>query len=469
MTKTCRMIQVAVLLVMGGMPFRADAASCPKCGREYGAVDPRDEARFAAIRAAHEASCSGSSSMSSGQAGGGSFVPSGPSPAEIERQRRSQAASSLNLEGLKYWNQYDWARAAECFRKALEMDPNRPVIRSNLRRAEELLAEQKKQQEETRLMDEANRKVNRMLRDISVSLDNPKGKDASSLTPGSPPAVPPAGGALDFMESREPLYSKGSPTSAPVNLRRADQHDLPIVDPRVVKGQMTPEEARTARERDAKVQAAKESASAAAAKHDYQGAISQLKAALQLRPDDRDIQMALGAVLHAKDMQEGKTVKNPKVDAILDAFEFGRGDWGKSISYLQGACRANPNHLGYRDAFAFVQGMSGFFLEPSVGGNAANTDTPLPPQTKELLAKAAVSAATGDYYTAITCYQQAHQLAPANLTIRDLLHFTEGRSARQTTSNLEKGGKRPGPFDPSPEDSKGLLPAVAGQESGKSK
>lgn len=56
MTKTRRTIQVAVLFVMGGMPFRADAASCPKCGREYGAVDRRDEARFAAIRAAHEAS-----------------------------------------------------------------------------------------------------------------------------------------------------------------------------------------------------------------------------------------------------------------------------------------------------------------------------------------------------------------------------------------------------------------------------
>ena len=469
MTKTRRIIQVVVFLVMGGMPFRADAASCPKCGREYGAVDRRDESSFAAIRAAHEASCSGGSSTSSGRVGGGLAVPYSPSLAELERQRRSQAASSLNLEGIKYWNQQDWARAVECYRKALEMDPNRPVIRSNLRRAEELLAEQRKQQEETRLMDEANRKVNRMLRDISAGLNNPKGQDASSLTLGSPPAVPPAGGALDFMESREPLYSKGSQTSAPVDFRRADQHDLPIVDPRVVKGQMTPEEARAAREREAKIQTAKESAGAAAAKHDYQGAINQLKAALQLQPDDRDIQMALGAVLHARDLQEGKTVKNPKVDAILDAFEVGRGDWGKSLSFLQGACRANPDHPGYRDAFAFVQGMSGFFLEPSVGGNATKTGTAPPPQTKELLAKAAASAATGDYETAITCYQQARQLAPEDLTIRDLLHFTEGRSARQTTSNLAKGGKQPGPFDPSPEDSKGLLPAVAGQESGKSK
>jgi tetratricopeptide (TPR) repeat protein len=368
------------------------------------------------------------------------------------------------VEGIKYWNQQDWAQAAECFQKALEMDPNRPVIRDNLRRAKELLAEQKRQQEETRLMDEANRKVNRMLRDVGTALDGSKDGGAAPLPTGSARTVPPANNSLDFMESREPLYSKGSQTSAPVNFQRADPGDLPVVEPRVVKGQMTPEEARAAREREAQIQVAKESANAAVAKRDFPSAINHLKAALQLRPDDRNIQMALGAVLHAKDMQEGRRVTNPKVEAILDAFEFGRGDWVKSLGYLQETCRANPNQLGCRAAFAFVQGMSGYFPEPSIGNNTATTDNPLDAEMKALLAKAAANAASGNYEVAVACYEQAVHRDPNNLAIRDLLHFTEGRSARQAT-----GGKRSGPFDPTPEDSKGLLPAVSGQAGGKSK
>ena len=143
-----------------------------------------------------------------------------------------------------------------------------------------------------------------------------------------------------------------------------DEPDSRVVDPRVVKGRMTPEEARKEREKDAKVQAMLDSAVADVRRKDYDQAIRRFEEALKLKPEDKDIRMDLCALLHARDRAQGKSVSNPKVEAILDAFEYGRGDWGKSLGFLQGACKANPSHLGFRDALAFVQGMSGYFREP---------------------------------------------------------------------------------------------------------
>ena len=52
-----RVILVALLFAAVWAPGTAYAASCPYCGRTYGAAMPGDEARVNALRASHEASC----------------------------------------------------------------------------------------------------------------------------------------------------------------------------------------------------------------------------------------------------------------------------------------------------------------------------------------------------------------------------------------------------------------------------
>jgi tetratricopeptide (TPR) repeat protein len=195
---------------------------------------------------------------------------------------------------------------------------------------------------------------------------------------------------------------------------------------------------------------------------DYNQAIRKFEEALKLKPEDKDIRMDLATLLHARDREQGKGVSNPKVEAILDAFEYGRGDWGKSLSYLQGACKANPSHLGFRDALAFVQGMSGYFREPDPTGVPSGLNPQPDPQTKDLLAKAEERANKRDYDGAIRYYRQAHEQNPSDLNLRDMLHFNEGRFAAQKTPVAAKKGKQS--FDPSPDDSKALLPAVSGKE-----
>lgn len=396
---------------------------------------------------------------SSGGGGGGTggslrTIPSGPTAEEIERQKRWQQSYDLNEEGNSYFEAGNCEKAAEYYRKALEIDPNRPVIRENLRKAEECLAEQRQLREQTRQMDEAKVKVDSMLDELSADFGDSSGRYAPESMPGSAVASLRTEGSLEFMGEKEPLFSKGSQTSAPVDLRFMEETGSQVVDPRVVKGQMTPEEARKEREKDAKVQAMLDSAVAAVSKKDYDKAISQFEEALKLKPEDKDIRMDLAALLQARDEEQGKSIINPKVEAILDAFEYGRGDWGKSLSYLQGACKANPSHLGYRDAFAFVQGMSGYFQEPDTSVMPASLNPQQDSQTRDLVAKAQDSSRKMDYESAARYYQQAHDRNPDDLNIRDMLHFTEGRSAAQQTD----------PFDPSPEDSKALLPAISGKE-----
>jgi tetratricopeptide (TPR) repeat protein len=463
MTALSRVLLVSLLLSVCWLPIPAHGASCPYCGQTYGAARPGDEARVNALRASHEASCPSRPRSSSG-GGSGSYtpsIPSGPSPAEFERQRKAREATLLNEEGLRQWNQQDFAKAAECFRSALGLDPNRPVIRENLRKAEEILAEQMQQREQARLMDDAKPKVDRMLDELSKEFGGSREAAAPGSIPGAA-AVSQPGGGLEFMGEKEPLFSKGNQTSAPVDSRFMEGADSQVGDPSVVKGRMTPKDPGKEREKEAKVQAMLDSAVADVSRKDYNQAIRKFEEALRLKPHDKDIRMDLAALVQTRDKEQGKRVSNPKVEAILDSFEYGRGDWGKSISYLQDASKENPSHLGYRDALAFVQGMSGYFREPDPSGMPAGVSAQQDKQTRDLLAKAEESARKRDYEGAVRYYRQAHERNPSDLPLRDMLHFTEGRFAAQQAPVAANKGKRS--FAPSPDDSKALLPAVSGKE-----
>ena len=55
-----------------------------------------------------------------------------------------------------------------------------------------------------------------------------------------------------------------------------------------------------------------------------------------------------------------KTIANPpsKAWAILDALEYGKGDWDRSLSYIETMLTMAPENMELREALAYVQGAS---------------------------------------------------------------------------------------------------------------
>ena len=49
---------------------------------------------------------------------------------------------------------------------------------------------------------------------------------------------------------------------------------------------------------------------------------------------------------------------NSKTEVILDALDYGNGNWEESVKYLEIAHQANPNDLAVRDALNFMQGLA---------------------------------------------------------------------------------------------------------------
>ena len=131
---------IAALLAFGAVA-QVLADSCRYCGRSYGSAAPGDEGRIASLRAAHEASCS--RRPRSGSGGGytsSTYVPSGPSPQELARQRAINSSTEANNTGVRYYKKGDYRSALEYFKKALSYNSGNATARGNLRNAEQAIA-----------------------------------------------------------------------------------------------------------------------------------------------------------------------------------------------------------------------------------------------------------------------------------------------------------------------------------------
>lgn len=87
-----------ITLIVFLTPENAFAASCPYCGKTYGAAASGDEARVQALRRAHEASCPSRPSQQPSYDYPTYEPPSGPSLAELERQRREEKERKRKLK-----------------------------------------------------------------------------------------------------------------------------------------------------------------------------------------------------------------------------------------------------------------------------------------------------------------------------------------------------------------------------------
>ena len=98
-----------------------------------------------------------------------------------------------------------------------------------------------------------------------------------------------------------------------------------------------------------------------AEKGDYDGAVHYLNEARPAFPGVVERDILDKAIANVRDLGgeiPGFPAYRSKADAILDALEYGKGDWDASLRYLEVAHDADPNNLDVRDALNYLQGLS---------------------------------------------------------------------------------------------------------------
>jgi tetratricopeptide (TPR) repeat protein len=134
------------------------------------------------------------------------------------------------------------------------------------------------------------------------------------------------------LKLKEPLFSKGTQESAPVDLQFMEEDAPLVVDPEDLKATSG---GASAIDKDlpvdVKVDALYRRAVNSFGSGDYDTSIKYYIEALKLKPADRNIQIALSEVMWAKDKKEGNIKKNLKMTFLLDALEYGNGNLDKSI------------------------------------------------------------------------------------------------------------------------------------------
>lgn len=96
-------------------------------------------------------------------------------------------------------------------------------------------------------------------------------------------------------------------------------------------------------------------------KSDYEATVRYLKEARSLIQDDLSTQLIDKLITDVRKIApgpiEGMPIYPSKADAILDALEYGKGDWGASLRYLEAAHNSDPSNLPVRDALNYLQGL----------------------------------------------------------------------------------------------------------------
>lgn len=99
-------------------------------------------------------------------------------------------------------------------------------------------------------------------------------------------------------------------------------------------------------------------------KSDYEATVRYLKEARSLVQNDLSTRLIDKLIANVRTLPakpiEGIPIYPSKADAILDALEYGKGDWGASLRYLEVAHNSDPSYLPVRDALNYLQGLHGY-------------------------------------------------------------------------------------------------------------
>jgi len=337
------------------IPLFAD--NCPKCGKSYGRPAPGDEARVYSLRRQHEAQCGGGGGGGYSSGGGmemtvmnaftNAIISAIPTPEQIEAQRIRESIL-INNRGVEYENAYNIDGALDCYERAVQMNPHDHILQENLRKMrgkkEAQIADEYVQDRDwdnavkhykaalayddndsyrldIKLVDEY-RKRDEPIRQKMSELEKSKIKITGMLDDlynelGTGPGVVDLreeGSPLDFVGEKEPLYTRGSKGSAPVDLSKSEKVDLPAVDPAGISGKFA-----------------------------AQKILDSKKDFISIAyPEDKADPVAAGA----------------RTGLILDALEKGKGDWKESVLYLEkDAYKTGEPSSAHKQAVSYLEGM----------------------------------------------------------------------------------------------------------------
>lgn len=158
---------------------------------------------------------------------------------------------------------------------------------------------------------------------------------------------------------------------------------------------------------------------------DYDSAIRFYEAALEEMPDDQGILIALSRTKYESEKQSGLIKPQPdsKAAILLDALQFGRGDWHESIRYLEDAMRDEQDAdrlMATRDALVEIEGIWDVQKIGSLryfDGQHANA---------ELLNIAFQQMNDGYFDDAISSLSGALKLNPRDIRIREAIAYVSG-------------------------------------------
>ncbi len=167
-----------------------------------------------------------------------------------------------------------------------------------------------------------------------------------------------------------------------------------------------------------------------AAKGDYDSAIRYFKSALKLRPDDRGIRIALGHVMYTKDKEEGNIQPNPKVEVLLDALQYGKGDWKVSIRYLEDALSVEQDKdklMAIRDALNITRGIYEDIDDEQEMLDLLFDENMPESLTMRIISDGFRNMDEGDYDAAVENFKIAHKRNPHDMRVKEILNYAEGR------------------------------------------
>lgn len=361
--------------------------------------------------------------------------PPPPDQEQIQREQRAKTVAKAERNGEDRLAKDDLDGAERAFREALaNCDDDACKTRLNNRLEQVRRRKAAKAQSEA-IGQGAQRAATAATQGLSALYDQSgTSSTLSQLGTPTPPAVGFAGTGTETPKTQQNAAALGfagagtaaqSDPNVVVMPQSGDPAQLAVVDPRVVRGEMTPSEAAAAREREAKAQVELDIAEVYLQRGDLKTALTHLKKAHRLTPNRR---LALKVSEVDYQLIKDSIPPNPRVDALLDAIEDGKGSWKRSVDILTERHSTDPLDLPVRDALNFLQGMTGYASEGLSGVRPLSTDPSVTrdARTNRLVADAIEDFVQGRSYDAYLKLAEAHKAQPKDIQIRDLSHWMHG-------------------------------------------
>jgi hypothetical protein len=129
-----------------------------------------------------------------------------------------------------------------------------------------------------------------------------------------------------------------------------------------------------------------------------------------------------------------------QADYLLDALEYGVGDWHASLSYLETGVEAEPDNLPLRNALEYLKGLHGGIQASSAVKARPN---PLGKQNAAVAAKALAKTASGKHAAAAEIYRSARQGRQGERGFNGARAYAEQCQPLGEEASADSGGGKP--------------------------